>query len=311
MRDNNELVGKDVRDYLETLQLPRGDHYELEDSGKNFSNGGMFGIEIASAQTPFVIQTMLKYLKMYSFSANRFTETRGIFRLNDDDIREMVNICHSENIGLVLSVGPRAFYDTSASARSEQGARISYRLRGMENVVHAVEDTKRAVSMGVRGILVYDEGLLFLLNKMKKDGLFPAKLALKVSVHCGHGNPVSLRIMEQLGATSVNVVGDLGLPMIAACRKSISIPIDIHTDTPKSSGGFIRLYDVPDLIRIGSPIFLKSGAISSPTHAHLPSEIDVRNRIYQAHLVYQTIQRYYPDAQQVGQEELCVALPEK
>jgi len=308
---NNELIGKETRDYLESIAFPRGDDYEMDDSGKRFSAGGQYGIEIASAQTPAVIQTMLKYIKQYSFKPNRFTETRGIFRLTDDDIKEMVNICLGENMGLILSVGPRAFYDTSASARSEQGARISYRLRGMENIVRAVEDVKRAISLGVRGILVYDEGLLVLLSRMKKDGLLPDKLALKVSVHCGHGNPFSLNLLEQMGATSVNVVGDLELPMIAACRKSVSIPIDIHTDTPKSSGGFVRTYDVPDLIRIGSPIFLKCGAISSPSHAHLPSDTDVLNRIYQACLVYRVIKRYLPEAEAVSQEEICVALPEK
>jgi hypothetical protein len=254
---------------------------------------------------------MLKFTAKYSFTPHRFTETRGIFRLTDDDIKEMVKICVAENTGLILSVGPRAFYDTSASARSEQGSRISYRLRGMENIIRAVEDIKRAISLGVRGILVYDEGLLALLNRMKQDKLLPQRLALKVSVHCGHGNPVSLHLMQQLGATSVNVVGDLELPMIASCRKAIDIPIDIHTDTPKSSGGFIRTYDVPDLIRVGSPIFLKCGAISSPTHAHLPTEADVHNRIYQAYLVYQMIRRYCPEAQPVSQEEICVALPER
>jgi len=308
---NNELIGKETRDFLESINFPRGDSYEMENSRKKFTHGGQYGIEIASAQTPEVMQTMLKYIKKYPFKPNRFTETRGIFRLNDDDIKQMVNICVNENIGLVLSVGPRAFYDTSASARSEQGARISYRLRGMENVIHAVEDVKRAISLSVRGILVYDEGLLFLLNKMKKAGLLPARLALKVSVHCGHGNPFSVHLLEQMGATSVNVVGDLELPMVAACRKAIDIPIDIHSDTPKSSGGFIRTYDVPDLIRVGSPIFLKSGAISSPTHAHIPSDSDVFNRIYQAYLVYQMIQRYIPEAAVVSQEEICVALPEK
>lgn len=307
----NGKIGNGTRDYLESINFPRSDGFELPDSEKGFSCRGQYGIEIASAQTPKVIKTMLTFIKKYSFNPNRFTETRGIFRLSDDDIKEMVNICAGENMGLILSVGPRAFYDTSASARSEQGARISYRLRGMENIVHAVEDVKRAISLGVRGILVYDEGLLFLLNKMKQDGVIPANVALKISVHCGHGNPFSLYLLEQLGATSVNVVGDLELSMIASCREVINIPIDIHTDTPKSSGGFIRTYDVPDLIRIGSPIFLKSGAISSPSHAHLPSETDIDNRIYQAYLVAQMIQRYYPEAEVVSQEEICVALPEK
>jgi len=61
---------------------------------------------------------------------------------------------------LILSCGPRATYDTGATVLSPQGVRIGYRLRGMEQVVRAIEDVKRAVDLGVRGILVYDEGLL-------------------------------------------------------------------------------------------------------------------------------------------------------
>jgi len=307
----NELIGKETRDYLESAGYPRGDLYDLPDSRKEFGTGGQYGIEIASAQTPTVIRTMLKFLKQYDFRPTRFTETRGIFRLTDADLKEMVNICIDEDVGLTLSVGPRAFYDTSASARSEQGARISYRLRGMENVVRAVEDVKRAISFGVRGIMSYDEGLLYLLGKMRADGELPSNLYLKVSVHCGHGNPVAFKMLEEAGANSINTVGDLELPMIAAARRVIDAAIDIHTDTPKSSGGFIRTYDVPDIIRIGAPVFLKCGAISSPRHAHLPTEQDVHNRIYQAFRIYETIQRYYPEAKRVTSDDICVPVPEK
>ena len=305
-----ELVGVETRDYLESKGYPRGDNYHLPDSKKTFQGGGQYGIEIASAQTPNVINTMLRFLDRLSFRPHRFTETRGIFRLADADIKEMASTCKREDIGLILSVGPRAFYDTSASARSEQGSRISYRLRGMEKVIRAVEDVKRAVDLGIRGILVYDEGLLYLLNMMKQDGELPRNLALKVSVHCGHGNPVSFKLLQEIGATSVNTVGDLELPMISAAREVIDIAIDIHTDTPKASGGFIRTYDVPDLIRVGAPIFLKCGAISSPAHAHLPNESDIFNRIHQAFRIYETIQRYYPEAQAISSNDICVPIPE-
>jgi len=306
----NELVGKDTRNYLESIGFPRGDYsQELSSSTKRFASGGQYGIEIASAQTPDTIVNILKSLEKYPFRPNKLTETRGIFRLCDADIKEMVNLCASERLGLTLSVGPRAFYDTSASAHSEQGARIGYRLRGMENIVRAVEDVKRAVALGVRGILVYDEGLLYLLDKMKEDKQLPSDLFLKVSVHTGHGNPLSCKLLELIGASTINVVGDLGVAMIASIRQSINIPIDLHTDTPKSSGGFIRTYEVADLIKVGSPIFLKCGAITSPHHAHLPTEKDIQNRINQAFCIYEMIQRYYPEAKVVSQDDACVPIP--
>ena len=222
----------------------------------------------------------------------------------------MVDICKSHNVGLTLSTGPRAFYDTSASARSLQGARISYRLRGTENLVRAFEDVKRATDLGVRGILVYDEGMLSVLNQMRSDEFLPKNTVFKSSVHCGHGNPASCRLLESNGADLINVVGDLELPMISAIRQAIDCSIDIHTDTPKSSGGFIRTYDTPELVRVGSPIFLKSGAVTSPTHAHLPSKEDVKNRIHQASRIVETLHKYYPEAEKIGAEDRSKALPE-
>lgn len=307
--DYRSLVGSTTRKYFETIGLPSQDNPDLPFSKKRFSSGGQYGLEIASAQTSDTINNMLEAQDALGFKNQRFTETRGIFRLNDKEIEDMVEICKSNKRGLTLSVGPRAFYDTSASARSLQGARISYRLRGTENLVHAVEDVRRATELGVRGILVYDEGLLSVLNKMRSDEFIPKDTTFKSSVHCGHGNPASCKLLEDNGADLINVVGDLTLPMVASIRETIDTCIDIHTDTPKSSGGFIRTYEVPDLVKIGSPIFLKSGAISSPTHAHLPSKEDIKNRVQQAYRVKQTLDKYYPEAIEIKTSDPTIAIP--
>tara|TARA_Y100000588_G_C14205828_1_gene904614 strand:+ start:899 stop:1840 length:942 start_codon:yes stop_codon:yes gene_type:complete len=303
------LIGSKSREYFKSIGLPSQDNSDLPYSQKRFSSGGQYGIEIASAQTSDTINEMLEVQDELGFKNQRFTETRGIFRLNDKQIEDMVEICKSNNRGLTLSVGPRAFYDTSASARSLQGARISYRLRGTENLVHAVEDVRRATDLGVRGILVYDEGLLSLLNRMRSDEFIPKDTVFKSSVHCGHGNPASCKLLEDNGADLINVVGDLTLPMISSIREAVDTCIDIHTDTPKSSGGFIRTYEAPDLVKVGSPIFLKSGAISSPTHAHLPSKEDIKNRVYQAFRVKETINKYYPEAIEIKTPDPTIAIP--
>ena len=64
--------------------------------------------------------------------------------LTDQEIEEMVEIARDARMELFLSVGPRATYDTSASANTPEGARIGYRLRGYKNLLYALEDVKRA-----------------------------------------------------------------------------------------------------------------------------------------------------------------------
>ena len=129
---------------------------------------------------------------------HRVTQTKGIMLLTDHEIMEMADMARNAKIELFLSVGPRAPYDTSATAKTPEGAKIGYRLRGYDNLRYAIEDVRRAVNLGVRGILVYDEGLLWVLNKMREEKELPANVQFKVSAHCGHGNPASALLLEKL-----------------------------------------------------------------------------------------------------------------
>ena len=84
--------------------------------------------------------------------------------------------------------------------------------------------------------------------------------------------------------------------MLAAMRKAIKIPIDIHTENPESSGGFIRHYEVPEMIRIASPIYLTTGGSVAKMHNWDTSQSDARQRAKQVMLVKRMISKYYPDA---------------
>ena len=86
--------------------------------------------------------------------------------------------------------------------------------------------------------------------------------------------------------------------MLAAMRQAIDIPIDIHTENPKSTGGFIRHYEVPEMIRIASPIYLKTGGSVAKTHSWDSSEADAKQRAKQVSLVKRMIDAYYPEAVQ-------------
>lgn len=287
---------KETRGWLERNGLPAGDLYSLPDSEKRFADGGQYRFEVPGIQGPASMRALLSQLDDYGIRIHRVTQTKGIMSLTDEEIVKMSDMAQEKSVDLVLSVGPRATTDTSASVHTEEGQRMGYRLRGQEQVVRAVEDIRRAVKFGVRSFLVYDEGLLWLLGKMRKDGFLPADVKFKVSAHAGHGNPCAARLLQDIGADSINPVRDIQLQMLSAMRAAIDIPIDIHTENPKSSGGFIRHYEVPDFIRVAAPVYLKTGGSVAATHSWDTTEEDAKKRAKQIVLVKRVIDEYYSEA---------------
>ena len=287
---------KETREFLKSIGMPEGDAYDLPTSEKRFHDGGQYRFEVPGIQSPKVMEALLDEMDKYQISLHRVTQTKGIMMLTDNEIMEMVKLAKDYGTDLILAIGPRATTDTSASVNTPEGVRMGYRLRGQEQIVRAVEDVKRAAAFGCRSFLVYDEGCLWLLNEMRKAGEIPADCHFKISAHAGHGNPCSAKLLESIGANSINPVRDIQLQMLAAMRQAIDIPIDIHTENPKSTGGFIRHYEVPEMIRIAAPIYLKTGGSVAKTHSWDSSEVDAKQRAKQVSLVKRVIDAYYPEA---------------
>ncbi|MCC8103895.1 MAG: peptidase [Lachnospiraceae bacterium] len=287
---------KETRAFLKSMGLPEGDLYNLPTSEKRFPDGGQYRFEVPGIQGPTVMEVLLEAVDSYGLWLHRVTQTKGIMLLTDNEIMKMVSLAKEAQTDLILAIGPRATTDTSASVHTEEGVRMGYRLRGQEQIVRAIEDVKRAASFGCRSFLVYDEGCLWVLDEMRKAGEIPSDCRFKVSAHAGHGNPCSAKLLERIGANSINPVRDIQLQMLAAMRAAIEIPIDIHTENPKSTGGFIRHYEVPEMIRVASPIYLKTGGSVAGTHSWESTESDARKRAKQVSLVKRMIDQYYPDA---------------
>ena len=272
---------------------------ELSDdyvSLKRFEDGGQYRFEVPGIQGPSALESLLNACDDYDLTIHRATQTKGIMFLLDDEISRMVDLADDANIQLFLAVGPRAPYDTSATVQTEEGKRIGYRLRGYKNLIYAIEDVKRAVGLGVRGILLYDEGLLFALSKMRENGELPSNLKFKLSAHAGCSNPASAKLFESIGLNSLNPVRDLQIPMLASLRDAIDIPIDVHTENPKSTGGFIRHYEVPEMIKVASPIYLKTGGSIAKHHSWDTTKEEAKLRAKQVALVRDLIERFYPEA---------------
>lgn len=287
---------KETRDFLKKLGLPGGDAYDLPTSPKRFTDGAQYRFEVPGIQGPKVMKALLETLDDYGIWIHRVTQTRGIMMLTDEEISSMVSLAEKWQVELILAIGPRATYDTSASVHTPEGQRMGYRLRGQEQIVRAIEDVKRAARLGCRSFLVYDEGCLWILNKFREAGQIPKDCKFKVSAHTGHGNPCSAKLLEEIGANTINPVRDIQLQMLAAIRQAIDAPIDIHTENPASSGGFIRHYEVPEMIRVAAPVYLKTGGSVAKTHSWESTAEDAKKRAKQIVLVKRAIDAYYPDA---------------
>jgi Peptidase family U32 len=236
--------------------------------------------------------------------------------MTDDEIREMLRMAKDEQMEVSLFVGPRATFDIGAQPLTPAGRNIGLGLRGMDQIVFALEDIRRGCDLGLRGVLVADLGLLWTIKEMKKAGKLPSNLVVKVSVQLSATNPVSVRILESFGADTFNVSSDLPLPLLASIRQASSIPLDLYVETPDNFGGFIRHFEIPEFIRALSPIYVKLGLRNAPdiypSGSHIePTAIALtKERVRRAKIASDMIQRYYPEASMSKIGAAGLAIPE-
>jgi hypothetical protein len=291
-----------TRAFLQSLGLPPGDLNELPTSPKRFPDGAQYRVEIPSVEGPRALAAVLAEAEARRVRLHRVSQGSGVMLLTDGEIREMARLGAEARIEVSLFVGPRAAWETGAQILSVAGRNLGARHRGMEQLVYAIEDVKRACSLGIRSVLVADEGLLWVVDEMRKAGELPADLVLKISVQMGAANPASIRLQERLGAGTYNVPTDLDLGKLAAIRSAVDIPLDLYVEVPDNFGGFIRHYEIAEIVRVAAPVYVKFGLRNAPdvypSGTHLEETVIAlsRERVRRAEIGLGHLYRYYPDA---------------
>jgi hypothetical protein len=291
-----------IQDALARRGLPTGDAYDLPESPLRFPDGAHYRIEIPSVEGPRVMEAVLDEASRLRVPIHRVSQGSGIMLLSDAEINAMVDLGRSAGVEVSLFVGPRAAWDVGAQILSSAGKNLGARLRGMDQVVYAAEDVRRACDLGIRSVLVADEGLLWLVDQLKRAGELPADLIIKVSVQMGAANPIAVRLVEELGASTYNPPTDLTLPQIAAIRQVVHLPLDIYVEAPDDFGGFVRHYEVPQLVRVAAPVYVKLGLRNAPniypTGAHIEATAILmgRERVHRAAAALDILHRYFPEA---------------
>jgi hypothetical protein len=270
------------------------------ESPLRFPDGAHCRIEIPSTESPRALQVVLEEAVARKVPIHRTSQGSGIMLMTDDEIREMVAIGRAADIEMNLFVGPRGTFDIGAQVFSAAGRSLGLSLRGSEQLQFAILDVQRAVELGVRSVLVSDIGLLKVLGDMRKRGELPKDLIMKTSVMMAPCNPASAKLLEDLGADTINTPSDLTIDQIAQMRQVLTVPIDFYIEAPDNIGGFIRYYELPDIIRVAAPVYIKLGLRNSPdiypcgTHIENTAIALSKERVRRAQMACEFIARLAP-----------------
>ena len=136
----------------------------------------------------------------------------------------------------------------------------------------------------------------------------------KISVMLPAANAGAARVLEQLGASTINLPTDLSLAQIAAIRAAVDCPLDVYVEAPDTVGGFVRLHEIPELIRIASPVYVKFGLRNAPdvypsgTHLDATTVALSRERVRRARLGMELLARsgYEAETSELGAAGLAV-----
>jgi Peptidase family U32 len=305
-----------TRRFFRTLGLPEGDAHGLPASPKRFPDGAQYRVEIPSTEGPRAFAAVVEEADRYKITIHRVSQGSGVMLQTDDEIREFARLASERGMEVSLFARPHAGWDIGAMAGSSAGRVVAPRLRGQDQLAYCLEDVKRAARLGIRSVLLADEGALWVADEMRRAGELPAAMQFKISVMMGSANPAAIKVMERLGASTFNIPTDLTLAQIAAIRQAVDIPLDVYVEAPDDLGGFVRHYEIPELIRVSAPVYIKFGLRNAPNiypsggHLEATAVSLSRERVRRAKLGLDVIARYAPQLTASRLPAAGLAVPE-
>jgi hypothetical protein len=285
-----------AQDALGLLGLPVRDD-AVADSSLRFDDGSPWRVEISSVEGPHVFDAVLDEADRRSVPVHRVSQGSGIMLQTDDELRAMVGRGEERNIEVCLFIGPRAAWDIGVQASSATGRVAATSLRGADQLGYGIEDVVHGCELGLRSILVGDLGALAALSRLRQLGHLPPDLVLKTSASLPVANPSTARVLRDLGADTLNLPVDLPLGAIAAVREAVDIPLDVYVEAPDDFGGPVRHYEVPELVRVAAPVYLKFAVRGAPgvypagRHVQATVEAMGRERVRRAEIALSVLAR--------------------
>jgi hypothetical protein len=267
------------------------------ESTVRFPDGAHYRVEIPSVEGPEVLAEVVKAADEHGVTVNRVSQGSGAMLLSVRELREMARIGADAGLEVSLFVGPREEFDVGNHSRAHDGGILHGRQRGMRQLSYALEDITRAVECGIRGFLIADLGLLRLVSDLQRTGGLPDDVVWKISAVLAPSNPLALRILADLGATTVNIPSDMTLGQLAEMRSATDLPLDLYVESPDAMAGVVRGHEAAALASVGAPLYVKFGLRNSrplyPSGTHLVQEAAAiaREKVHRAAVAQEWIDR--------------------
>lgn len=292
---------KPIEEYIQkSFGAPGKDLYSLPISEARFPDGAHFRTELLPT-TVEEYEEVFSLCEKYDFTCNKITDTRGAMFDTDEEIVNKCRMCREMGAELVMSPGSGE-HAKDISQQLAVHAMVEGKSRGMDMLVRNIADMLRCIELGCRGFLVYDEGMILAVSKLRKDGLIPPETTFKLSANMSISNPLAFKFWiekaELLPVDSLNPIRDMTLPMLSAMRSVTDQPMDVHAYWGTS---IARTLDTPEILRVAAPVYFKV-SIFGPG-------ITVWDKFMQALRVVETIKRYYPEAVQSVRNAKGAVLP--
>lgn len=268
-------------------------------SSARFTDGVRYRIEIPSVEGPVVFRAVLEEAEARAVPVRRVSQGSGVMMLTDAEIAEMAALGAEHGIEVSLFLGPRGAWDPGGQSFATAAA--AGVARGEAGIEACLAEVRRGLGLGIRSFLVADIGVLATLGRLKREGALPPTLVLKTSVLLPCANAATALALHELGATTINVSTDLSADELADLRSACAAPLDVYVEVPDDQGGFVRFYEVPDVIRAAAPVYVKLGLRNAPNiypaglHLEDAAVKLGRERVRRAELVLRLLRESAPE----------------
>jgi hypothetical protein len=309
----------EIRTFMdEKMGVPGRDPWSLPSSSQAFPDGAHFRIEIAGVERASTLEAMVEEARKRKIVIHRAIATvGGSTLLGFSELQAMARLAREEKIEVIMTVGHRKGWDAGSKELSTpEGSMHGFRLRGSDNLSYWLADMMRNLEAGFRGFLVYDEGLLLILNRMRQEGFIPPETIFKFSVFGGYASAAGAKVVESLGANTMNPISDISLPILAGIRQAVRIPLDIYLFIVDSFGGMFRAYEAPEIARVAAPCYFKfepgtsEGDIYKPWVSEAWHREFIREKVRIASIVMELMDRHAPQLKTSAKGASDLVLPE-
>ncbi len=307
----------EIQKFMESQGLPGRDAYDLPTSKITFPDGANYRMEVAGIEHYSNFAAMMDEAKKLKLPIQRAICTvGGSTYMGFDDMKKLAKHAHDEQVEVIMVIGHRKGWDVGSKEMGySEGVPQGPRHRGCDSISYWIEDMMRCLEAGIRGFLVYDEGCLRLVNKMREDGFIPKETIFKWSVFGGQCSPAGAKLLSDLGANTMNPISDVSLPILGAIRQTVSMPLDVYMIIVDTFGGMFRAYDAPEIARVASPVYFKIEPGSSEFEIYKPwvtaAQHDelVRMKVRLGHTMREIVERRAPELKLSGQGPADLVLP--